>query len=139
MLRELNINEMEAVSGGGSAMGGMYDKDAHDGPGGLYGPGGQLESEFAALETMTMARFGMTGMEFMSSSSSNFSVEIGSGDVRISAYPIKVEADLITIEFNLWDHMADTPSYEGMQEIKRLWETRTRSFPDGGGECTLPC
>jgi len=58
------MNEMDLVSGG-TALGGMYSKDAHDGPGGLYGPGGSMEDAYQSFNVWSMTVHGMTGMEFM--------------------------------------------------------------------------
>jgi len=49
----------------GDIIGSMYHKDAHDGPGGLYGPGGQLENSWGAFESFTMQTEGVYGMEFL--------------------------------------------------------------------------
>jgi hypothetical protein len=66
MLRELNAEEMGMVSGG--IVGSMYDKDAHNGPGGLWGPGGQLEQEYQQFDGMTQSTYGVDGMTYLAMS-----------------------------------------------------------------------
>ncbi len=54
-MKTLEQYQLPAVSGGGplqNVLGGMYHKDAHAGPGGLYGPGGQLHRDAGLVEMM---------------------------------------------------------------------------------------
>lgn len=61
----VNLIDPTGLSAIGRVLGGMYHKDAHDGPGGLYGPGGQLEQAYIMFNLYTTTTFGMTGMEYM--------------------------------------------------------------------------
>ncbi len=48
-------------------IGSMYHKDAHNGPGGLYGPGGEFEASFALFDAVSYSTLGISGMEALSS------------------------------------------------------------------------
>ena len=81
-------------------LGSMLHKDAHDGPGGLYGPGGILESQFRSFDGYMRNNHGMSGMTALSAEYSGICEE---------------SRDTAQMELALLDNVVDTGIAGAMQ------------------------
>ena len=124
MLRELNMNEMKVVSGG------MFD-DSQQLPDTLQG----WERSWAESDPLVRSQilggagyggdieFGGTG-EFVYGGNGHPTVTLGSGDISIQCCDgasINVEADLVEVNFNLFDLIRESSTVESWNNFVDSW------------------